>query len=78
MSHSMQHVYICPDCNQPCATVPDSLCANCAEWRKSKFAEMDVNWQQAMARRERRRMPSGQRFAEGLADMVKAVERSRR
>jgi hypothetical protein len=73
-----QLVFICPDCEQPTAIAPGSLCLPCSNWRKSKFAEMDDEWQRALARRERLRMSPGARFGEALADMAKVVERSRR
>lgn len=66
--------FVCPDCEQPTATAPDSLCEACAEWRKSRFAEMDDEWQRALARR----MSPGVRFGEALADMAKAVDRSQK
>ena len=73
----MSDVFICPDCEQPLAMAPDSLCSVCAQWRKEKLGEMDSEWLAAQARQERRRMSPEQRFAEDLADMVKALERSR-
>jgi len=68
----------CPDCELFSELEPDSLCPACAEFRRYKFADMDEEWKERMARRERMRMTPNQRFAEGLADMAKAVERSRR
>ncbi len=69
---------LCPDCEQPTTTIP---CPSCAEWRKQKFARMDDEWQDKLARRKRFRplsAMSGADFGEALADMVKAVERSRK
>ena len=51
--------------------------ADCERWREQKLAEMDEDYGNRKARRERMRMSPGARFGEALADMVKAVERSR-
>lgn len=73
----MADLQFCPDCGQLSDVIP---CPPCAEWRKQKFAKMDEEWQDKLARRKRFRplgaMPSAD-FGEALADMVKAVERSR-
>jgi hypothetical protein len=74
----MDALFTCPDCELPRAPRPDSLCPVCAEWRADKFALMEEEHQEKLLRRECRRMPPGQRFAEDLSDMVKAIERSRR
>ena len=69
---------LCPDCEQPSETIP---CPACAEWRKQKFAQMDEEWQDKLARCKRFRSlgsMSSEDFGEACADMVKAVERSRR
>ena len=70
----------CPDCNEFCATQIDSLCPNCQQWRDRKFVKMDDEWQDKLDQRKRFRplsAMSGADFGEDLADMVKAVERSR-
>ena len=71
-------LFICPDCEQPTAIRPDSLCASCQSWREDKLGQMDTEWIAAQQRRERRRMTPKQRFAEDLADMIKGMERSKR
>lgn len=71
-------IFCCPDCNEFRATAIDSLCDNCRQWREQKLAEMDEDYRRQQARRARMRMSPGERFGEALADMVKAVERSRR
>lgn len=72
------NLFVCPDCEQSTATAPDSLCASCQQWRESKFAAMDEEYQDRQERLRRLRMRLEDRFAEGLADMVKAMERSGR
>jgi len=71
-------IFQCPDCNEFCATAIDSLCPDCHQWREQKLAEMDEDYGNRKARRERMKMSPGERFGEALADMVKAVDRSRR
>ena len=71
-------IFCCPDCNEFCATSIDSLCPDCERWREQKLAEMDDDWRRQQQRKAGRRMTAGARFGEELADMVKAVERSRR
>jgi hypothetical protein len=73
----MTEFFTCPDCEQPTAPERDALCPSCSKWREQKFAEMDSDYQRQQARRERMRMSPGARFGEELADMVKAVERSK-
>jgi len=73
-------IFLCPDCEQPTATAPDSLCSTCAQWRKEKEIEMDEYWHAGQRRRERlgrMRMSPGERFGEELSDMVKGLERSK-
>jgi hypothetical protein len=68
---------LCPDCEQPSDTIP---CPSCQQWRDQKFVKMDDEWQDKLARRKRFRplsAMSGADFGEALADMVKAIERSR-
>jgi hypothetical protein len=71
-------IFCCPDCNEFCATSINSLCPDCERWREQKLAEMDEDYQRQQARRARMKMSPGARFGEELADMAKAVERSRR
>ena len=73
-----QSFFICPDCEQPNATASGSLCASCAQWRAAKFSEIDDEYQLQRERTARRRMSPNERFAEALADLAKAGERSRR
>jgi hypothetical protein len=73
-------LHICPDCNRLAATQPDSLCASCSSWCEQKFSELHDDWQDKLARRKRFRpfgAMSGADFGEALADIAKAVERSR-
>jgi hypothetical protein len=74
----MVDLFICPDCEQPTATAPDSMCAVCTQWRVDKCTSIDHEWEVWRSREASRRMTPSQRFAEALADIVKAVERSRR
>jgi hypothetical protein len=74
----MTEFFVCPDCEQPIATAPDSLCATCQKWRDQKLAAMDEEWQVEHERLLRRRMTCGQQFGEALADMAKVLERSKR
>jgi hypothetical protein len=74
----MDALFVCPDCELPRAPYLGSLCPVCQQWRDDKFALMEEEHQEKLLRRERRRMPPGQRFAEDLSDMVKAIERSQR
>ena len=70
-------LHLCPDCEQPSDTIP---CPSCQQWRDRKFVKMDDEWQDKLAQRKRFRplsAMSGADFGEDLADMVKAVERSR-
>ena len=71
-------IFQCPDCNEFCATQIGSLCADCHQWREHKIADMEWDYEDRKARLERMRMSPGERFGEALADMAKAVERSRR
>jgi hypothetical protein len=70
-------IFICPDCELPVAE-EGSLCEACAAWRAQKLAAMDSEYEDRLARQARRRMKPSERFAEGLSDLVKAAERSRR
>jgi len=73
--------FVCPDCEQLTATVSGNLCTSCARWRESKFSAMEAEWQEKMVQRKRFRAlgaMSGANFGEALADMAKAVERSRK
>lgn len=74
----MSDHFLCPDCEQPSATALGSLCRHCAEWRERKFRQMDDEYQEMQERQARRRMTPSQRFAEGLADMVKVGGRGGR
>jgi hypothetical protein len=74
----MSDFFICPDCEQATATQPDSLCATCQQWRDQRLDEMDSEYQDRLARQVRRRMKPSERFGEACADMVKAVDQSRR
>jgi hypothetical protein len=74
----MSDIFICPDCEQSRAAQPDSLCATCQQWRDQRLDEMDSEYQDRLARQARRRMKPNERFAEGLSDLAKAVERSKR
>ena len=64
------------------ATDPESLCDACRRWREEKLDQVAEDHKEQIEARlgrfYRNRMSPDQRFAEGLADMVKAVERSRR
>jgi len=71
-------IFQCPDCNEFCAASIDSLCVDCHQWREQKLAEMDEDYERKRSRRARMKMSPGARFGEALADMAKAVERSRR
>lgn len=65
---------LCPDCEQPSDVIP---CPSCAERRKQKFAKMDEEWQDKLARRKRFRplgAMSGADFGEALADMAKGAD----
>lgn len=73
----MADLHLCPDCELP-VTEKGSLCESCDAWRAQKLAAMDEEYQEQQARSARRRMTPSQRFGEDLADMVKAVERSKR
>ena len=71
-------IFHCPGCNKFCATAIDSLCSDCRRWREQKLAEMDEDHQRKRDHRARMCMSPGARFGEELADMAKAVERSKR
>ena len=71
-------IFQCPDCNEFCATAIDSLCVDCHQWREQKLAEMDEDYERKRSRRARMKMSPGARFGEALADIAKAVERSKR
>ena len=72
----MADLFICPDCELP-VVEEGSLCEACDAWRAQKMEAMDSDYQDRLARQARRSMRPSERFAEGLADMAKAVERSR-
>ena len=72
-----EEFYQCPDCEQPIVSNPDSLCSACQRWRDERYAAMDEEYQRKQARRARMRMSPGARFGEELADVAKAIERSR-
>jgi hypothetical protein len=74
----VSQVFVCPDCEQVYVDKPDSMCAACTQWRVDKLTQMDHEYEAWRHRQESRRMTPNQRFVEGLADMVKAMERSRR
>jgi hypothetical protein len=71
-------LFICPDCEQQTATQPGVMCVACTQWRVDKLTQMDHEYEAWKHRQDARRMTPNQRFAEALADIVKAVERSRR
>jgi HAMP domain-containing protein len=76
-----QDLYICPDCEQLRAIAPDSVCPDCAEWRALKLVEWDQSYRERLRRVDRlrqMRMKPNERIIEEIADMAKAVERSRR
>ena len=77
----MSDFFTCPDCEQPTAPERDALCPACSKWRDKWLADMNDAQQEQQdqkARREWMRMSPGARFGEELADMAKAVERSKR
>jgi hypothetical protein len=72
-----QDLFICPDCELLLSTIPGELCPSCDQWRQSRLAELDEEYREQQNRRARLRMTPNERFGEMLADMTKAVERSR-
>jgi uncharacterized Zn finger protein (UPF0148 family) len=76
----MTNLFPCPDCELPISPQPATLCPSCQQWRDRVLAEMDQHYVEWKERQEydraSRRMPTSQRFAEGMADMVKAMERA--
>lgn len=72
-----EDLFLCPDCEQPLATSPDSNCPACQQWRDERFAQMTSDHRGYEARRARMRMSPGARFGEELADMVKVMERGK-
>jgi hypothetical protein len=76
----MADTHLCQDCGQPCAE-PLDICPSCSSWRERKLAQLEDDRLDKLARRKRFRplgSMSGADFGETLADMAKAVERSRR
>jgi hypothetical protein len=71
-------IFLCPDCEQVYVDKPDSMCAACTQWRVDKLTSIDHEYEAWRHREESRRMSPGARFGEALADMAKAVERSKR
>jgi hypothetical protein len=72
-----QSFSICPDCNGLYPTAEGELCVDCAAWLDRKRIAIAQEYQESKQRVERLRMAPGQRFAEGLADMAKLMERSK-
>jgi hypothetical protein len=73
-----QDLFLCPDCEQVYVTKPDSMCAACTQWRVDRLTRTDHEYKSWRDREGNRRMKPADRFAEGLADLVKVVERSQR
>ena len=77
----MSELFPCPDCEQFAATTVGGLCPTCAQWHEAKMSDLGDEYHEHQRQRERAqrlRMPPAERFAEDLADMAKAVERSKR
>jgi hypothetical protein len=72
----MTNLFPCPDCELPISPQPSTLCPACQQWRDRVLAEMDQHYVEWKERQNSRNMPTSQRFAEGIADMVKAMERA--
>ena len=74
---SHQTFFRCPDCEGLYSAVEGELCGDCAAWLDRKRIAIAQEYQESKQRVERLRMAPGQRFAEGLADMAKLMERSK-
>jgi len=73
-----EDVFLCSDCGRRLAAEESTLCRSCVAWRTERLAKLDARQQVRLRPRHLLRGMTGVEFGEALADVVKAVERSRR